>query len=356
MLKPVHIAIVVLISLWPLSSPGQTAYTDMTPDRPGISVLAPVQSFPVVSNSTLSPGIDLALEPLDEDPLATMPTADEPSRYARVNGQPGVDALASASSGAIDYAPGSGLEARASVALGGRAGDPDRWMPGVSGFTYTQDNGAAFSVGQVVDPITFWGDSPRLGGVQLVKLPTATSRGTLLPGDVGLSTSVGFRTQQEISSANTSGGLTVGAPVGMGSLRMGVTRDLTVESRLQAGSSAGSAGLGGTYAFSDWGTVQVSTVQSQNAESPGLPAWPVSRSGLGLQVHWDAHQLESTYASSRDGQNLSAQRVGIKHHWLLWPQITLQMGADRELAGGSYSMHMQLSVPIERLAAGWWHF
>lgn len=344
-----HVAIVVLISLWPLRAPGQHAYTDITPERPGISVIAPVVSFPVVTDAARVPEVAFALEPLDEDPLLASPALTHSAPDYVVDWQPGVDALAAGVSG-------SGLDGHAKVGLGGRPRDADRWLPGVGNFTYKQDNGTVLSVGQVGDPLAFWGESLRLGGVQLVKLPTSTARGTLLPGTFGLSTSVGFRTLQEIGSANTGGGLSVGAPVGVGTVRMGMTPDLTLESRVQAGSSATLAGLGGTFALSDWGTFQMSTLQTPDLEVPGLPASLTSRADLGLQVHWDNHQFESTYASSRTGQILSEQRVGIRHNWLLSPQVTLQMGADRELVGGNYNLRMQLSVPIEGLASGWWRF
>ena len=316
----------------------------MSAERPGISILAPAQSFPLAPDSTGGAVPERVLDAIDDDPLASQdgdsPRVDSSDLLFRR----GVDGAAG------DRGPGTGLRygtsAQTPVRLGPAADSPP-WMAGVGNFTHREGEMASVTVGQVTDHGSFWGAAPRLGGVQLARLPTETGRGTLLPGAFGMSAAVGFTALQEMSDPTPSTRLAFGSPVGTSSFMLGLTPDLTIESRMLAGPEHASAGLGGTYALSDWGTVRLRATQTQEADAPALS------SGLGMQVRWEDHALESTYQSLRSGGVTTGQRIGVTHHWAVSSQLGLQMGADRDFASGSYAMRLQMSVPIDALGIFW---
>lgn len=318
--------------------------TTVSADRPGISVLAPAQSFPLAPDSTGGSVPERALDAIDDDPLVAQPDAQPPVDAADLLYRSGVDG------GRADRDPGAGLRLRASPETPARLGPaavPPAWLAGVGNFTRHQGDLASVTIGQVADPATFWGATPRLGGVQLARLPTQTSRGTLLPGAFGMSTTLGLTAMQDMSGPTPSKRLAFGLPVGTSRFMYGLTPDLTIESRMLAGPEHTSAGFGGTYALSDWGTVRLGATQTQEADAPALS------SGLGMQVRWEDHALESTYQSLRTGGITTGQRIGVTHHWAVSRDLGLQMGADRDLASGSYAVRLQISVPIDAVGIFW---
>lgn len=311
---------------------------EITPERPGLSVLLPAQSFPVASDPQEPPAQELALEPLDEDPLVATP-AETQTAY-QLDWQPGVDWTPSIQSFGVSR------QLRAYHRLGQVHPVPG-WKPDTGRFRYVQENGSSIAIGQVDDTGSFWGNSPRLGGVQVTRLPGVSSRGTLMPGAFGMSAAIGRISQEDLGQIG-SGGLTVGAPVASSTLRYGMTSDFTLESHLQSVAETSEKGLGGMVAIGDWGALRMSTTQVQDILSQS------QRSGLGLQVRLDQQQFESTYESLRTGTGGLEQKLGFKHSWFLAPQTRVQIGGDRELSTGNYSMKMQLSVPIDALGAHWW--
>lgn len=320
------------------------AFPPVTAERPGISALAPVQSFPVNPGEARNAIPERALDPIDDDPLATRSDDAVHVDSGDLLYRPWADGYGSART------PVAGmhftLRPGASLRLG-RADDARRWLAGVGNFTYQEGGLARISVGQVADPVAFWGAAPRLGGVQVARLPTVTSRGTLLPGEFGMTTALGFVALQEMSDLTPSSRLAYGSPMGSGSFMFGLTRDLTIESRMQAGMESAAAGLGGTCAVSDWGTLRLSATQMQEGEVPVLS------SGLGMQVRWEDHALESSYQSLRTGGITTGQRVGVNHNWSVSPRLRLQMGADRDLASGGYALRVHVSVPIDAIGTFW---
>lgn len=314
----------------------------MSPDRPGLSALLPAQSFAVAEESSDLLPVELALEPLDEDPLTGLPP--ESVAPSQLNWQAKTDAPAA---GARMVQTGS--VGRRSTTRMRHTGSTQGWVHDVGKLTYQQDNGSSLSMGQVSDGAAFWGPSARLGGVQLTRLPSETSRGVLLPGAFGMSAAVGRISNEDLATTGT-GGLTVGAPMASSTMKLGLTSDLTLESHLQSGAESNAFGMGGAMAIGEWGAVQVGATQSQDALMPTL------KSGLGMQFKFDTQQFESTYETLRSGPLVTEQHLGFKHSWLLFPQTRIQIGAARELMSGTYSMNMQLSVPFETLATQWWRF
>lgn len=315
----------------------------ITPERPGLSMLLPAQSFAVAPDALGSPEQELALDPLDEDPLASQ-TPESEADLVQLNWQPGVDWTPSMAYG------GSARVMRTSYRLG--VGHPAQgWIPASGYYSYVQDNGSTVSLGQVAQTRRFWGDSPRLGGVQVTQLPSVSSRGTLMPGALGWSTAFG-RTSSEDLTRVGSGGLSMGLPMVESAMRYGLTSDLTLETHVQSGLDSSAKGLGGTYAMGDWGAVHVKTTQTQDTQMQTQ----TQGTGLGIQFKRDQQQFESTYTSTHTGSTSLEQKLGFKHTWLIAPQTRVQLGGDRELGSGNYSMRMELSVPLESLAVPWWRF
>lgn len=319
----------------------------ITPDRPGLSVILPAQSFPVESTELDSPAQEMALDPSDEDPLTGFVTEPEPQ--LQLDWKPGVDPLPAeyrvALTGMLGVGPTVRLNSRRNTA---------GWVNQAGSMQYRQDNGSAVVLGQVTDSGGFWGNSPRLGGVQVTRMPNVSSRGTLMPGSFGLSAELGMATSEDLSKEG-AGGLSVGAPTGRGSMRFGLTPDLTLESHLQAKHEEHSIGLGGTMALSDWGLLRLNTMQTNPTAVTHTeeiaPSW---RTGLGMQVTFDQHQLESTYETVRYNQSAIEQRLGVKHSWSVSPSLKMQFGADRELMSGSYSARVRMSVPLDSVVSKWW--
>lgn len=316
----------------------------VTAARPGISVLAPAQSFPLAPDVAGGSVPERALDAIDDDPLASR--QEEPPRvdFTDLLYRRGVDG------GEGDGEPGAWVRVPAapgpSLRLGS-AGAASQWLAGVGNFTHQEGDLASVTLGQVSDRGAFWGPAARLGGVQLARLPTETSRGTLLPGAFGMTTALGFSALQDMSEPTPSSRLGFGSPMGIGSFMVGLTPDLTIESRMMARPDSASAGFGGTYAVSDWGTMRLSATQSQEGDAPVLS------SGLGMQVRWEDHALESTYQSLRSGGATTDQRIGVSHQWAVTPQFRLQMGADRDLASGGYALRLQMSVPLDAIGMFW---
>ena len=329
----------------PKTSFGKTA--PITPDRPGLTVILPAQSFPVESEDPATPVQEIALDPLDEDPLTGFDSRPEPP--LQLDWQPGVDPLPRefrvASTGMLGVGPTVRLNSRPNAT---------GWVNQAGSMKYQQDNGSEVVLGQVSESGGFWGSSPRLGGVQVTRMPNVSSRGTLMPGSFGLSAELGMTTQEDLGRTGT-GGLTVGGPAGRSRMQFGLTPDFTLESQVQAKHEENSVGLGGTMALSDWGLLRLNTTQTNPTAvthtEEMAPSW---RTGLGMQVNFDRHQLESTYETVRYNQSAIEQRLGVKHSWTVSPSLKMQFGADRELVSGGYSAKVQMSVPLDSVVSRWW--
>ncbi|NDY83040.1 hypothetical protein G3I67_07340 [Orrella sp. NBD-18] len=320
----------------------------ITPDRPGLSVILPAQSFPVESETLANRAQEMALDPRDEDPLTGM--VIEPEPQYQLDWQAGVDPLPAEYRVALTGMLGVGPAVR----LNSSPRDAG-WVNQAGSLKYQQDNGSAVVLGQITDSGGFWGNAPRLGGIQVTRLPNVSSRGTLMPGSFGMSAELGMTTQEDLGRIGT-GGLTVGAPSGRGSVRFGLTPDVTIESRVRTGLEDHSVGLGGTMALSDWGLLRLNTTQTNptsltHAEDIASSSW---RTGLGMQVNFDRHQLESSYETVRYNQSAIEQRLGVKHNWSVSPNLKMQFGAERELVSGGYSARVQMSVPLDAVVSKWW--
>jgi hypothetical protein len=302
----------------PVCVRSQTNAPLMTPDRPGLSVILPAQSFPVEFESFETPAQEMSFDAQFVD-------------------------------GWLGLAP----ESAPAVRLPSRA-QPAGWISQAGSMKYQQDNGSALVLGQVADDGGFWGASPRLGGIQVTSMPNISSRGTLMPGSFGLSAALGMATDEDLSRQG-AGGLSLGAPTGRGRMRLGLTSDFTLETQVQARPEASAVGLGGTLALSGWGVMRLNTTQTTpTAASHAELFAPSRRSNLGMQLNFDRHQLESTYQTVRYNQNAIEQRLGVQHRWQVSPMLNMQFGADRERVSGSYSARMQMSVPLDAVVSPWW--
>lgn len=336
----------MLVLLAAIAQPvhAQTAELPPTPDRPGISVLAPVQSFALPADTTSGPIPERALDPIDDDPLASSDESPQGVDPSQLSYKPDIDTERVLATGSgVRWAP---QPAGAQLRLG-RAPTATAWMAGVGHFTYQTDGPVSLMLGQLTDAGSFWGEAPRLGGFQVARLPTQTSRGVLTPGTFGMTTALGFTALQSMSDPTPSSRLAFGAPVGTGSVMVGLTPDFTLASRIIAGHDSTSTGLGGIYALSDWGVVKLNAAQVQEGDTPALS------SGIGMQLRWEDHALESTYQSMRIAGMTTDQRIGVNHLWDVTPQLRLQMGADRDLASGGYALRLQVSVPVDVIGKLW---
>ncbi len=326
----------------PSTGAAQSGLPAMSPERPGLSVLLPAQSFSVVTESSDPLPVDIALEPLDEDPLSGQ--SADPVAQEQLKWQAGTDRLPTDA----QVVQTGGIGRHSGPRLGHRA-SAEGWVDDVGKLTYQQDNGSTLSMGQVQNANAIWSPSARLGGVQLTRLPSETSRGLLMPGAFGVSAAVGRVSHEDLGTPGT-GGLTVGEPMASSTMRLGLTPDFTLESHVQSGAESSAFGMGGAMALGEWGALQIGTTQNQDA------LMPTQKSGVGMQFKFDAQQFESTYETLRSGPLVTEQHLGFKHSWLLSPQTKIQIGGARELMSGTYSMNMQLSVPFEALATQWWRF
>jgi len=353
-----------------------------TPDRPGIGVLAPAQSFPVVI-----PGPPEARPDADSDPYAEFglgPAEAEDQAMGRAWTM--ADFQYQALSGANEV----------QVVTHAAPPRPPAWfgaVPGLSGvqrgntFWQLRDpSGPSWAVGNLTAAAPAWGNATPMGGLQVSE--GAAAGAVLAEGAFGYSSTFGRVNTTPIPAdpalSVDSGSLDYGPAAGSGSLRYGLTPALTVESQVQTASALRTMGLGGTYAAGEWGTVQAAATEGRLRDSSGWryalnynvqvggyldlgyqnvvvgPGYgdlagyqsaPLGSSQLsntftaGVPLG-GLGTLSGTYTGIRVGDALSHERFGLQHSIAFTPTIRFALGADRDIVTGDYEMRMQLTLPM----------
>lgn len=334
-----------------------------TPDRPGISVLSPVQVFPVEAPR---PVTEIEVE---DDAPGLWPDEDDPAawNYAPQWGKGRVGEVRVAQGlGGSGYAQPGGIWSQ--VHLGAR--------------NWSYRNGShGLAVGGVTAAAPAWAGTSRLGGVQFGR---SAGPGLLAPGEVGYSSSLGMLDYS--SAPDQPGGLTYGPSAGAGAMRMGVSEALTMESLVQAAPGMRSMGVGGLYAAGGLGSVQAAAVQSRylghedwryavayqaelqgvrlglrhEQSGPGYVDLSSYQSGPSGDTRWrnaltagmafgSAGVLEGSYAAMGSGPR-QEQQLGLEHSLPFGSGgARLALGASRNLTLGEYGMSLRLSLPVDML-------
>jgi hypothetical protein len=273
-------------------------------------------------------------------------------------------------------------------------GAPKPWFSGVStdegivtgdrNLTYRSAEGPSLSVGSLTPFTPAWGSAAPIGGVQVSNL-TAASDATVPEGKLGYSSMFGRMDNTDAST--TQGGMDYGRTVGTGSLRYGLTPELTLESQVQTAPSLSATGVGTTYSVGPWGTVQAGVTQSRFDTSEAMRyrlgynvdvldaltlGYANEQTGAGYgdlstystgattdrQVRntfsagvpvgsWG--RLSGTYSGLREADGvLSERRYGLSQSVVVGPGLRFAVGADHDAVSGDYAVNFQLSVPMGR--------
>ncbi len=228
-----------------------------------------------------------------------------------------------------------------------------------------------------------WGSGVQLGGLQISSWPTGAD--VVMPeGSFGFSSAIGGLASS--NSTATRGSYATSA--GSGSLRYGLTPDLTVESQMQSATAMNLVGVGGMYSMGRWGTLSAGQAQSRyNVEqghrvslgyrydaqdfslslrndysSAGFTDLAAYHDGttenqrLSNSLRADVPVsgwgvFSGTFVGTRDGSS-TTNRLGVLHQMSVARDISLGMGADRDIEDGSVSMHMNVSMPVEVFVGG----
>ncbi|RYF60488.1 MAG: fimbrial protein [Comamonadaceae bacterium] len=258
-----------------------------------------------------------------------------------------------------------------------------------SGTQYTERNivrrqadGPSVAFGSVLTRAPAWTDATRIGGVQLSNWRDS-SNGLVAPGEFGYSSMVGVLDYTDVAA--TSGGYQYGATVGSSSLRYGLTRDLTLESHLEAAPSLSAVGMGSSYSLGDMGVLQAGATQSAHEATTAVRTrlgYSVSVAGL-VDVGYTNEQigagyndladyrsgaapenqvrnsisagvpmgrygtLSGTYSGRRGSSGYVERRYGFNHQVDLSNTVAMGLGADRDSVSGDYAMHMTLAMPVD---------
>lgn len=257
-------------------------------------------------------------------------------------------------------------------------------------YIYRQSNGPTMAVGNVSTKAPAWASSAEIGGVQVSNW--LGNERTIPEGQIGYSSS--FGRLNNMGSVPTSGAVDYGVAAGSGSVRYGVTPDLTLETQMQTARSLTARGLGTTYSAGTYGTFQVGATQSSfdavnawryrfgyqvdlgdsvsvgvNNEQIGsgfsdLSAYrdganSANRSRSTLSVGVPTHGMGTftgTYSGMRENSSVSERRLGLKHSMAVAPEVNVSVGGNRDIVTGEYEMRANVSMPFQSLfGSGWGH-
>jgi hypothetical protein len=273
-------------------------------------------------------------------------------------------------------------------------GAPKPWFSSVStqegivlgdrNLTYRSTEGPSLSVGAMTPFSPAWGSAASIGGVQVSNL-NAASDATVPEGKLGYSSMFGRIDNTDPSA--TQGGVDYGRTAGTGSLRYGLTPDLTLESQVQTATSLNATGVGTTYSVGPWGTVQAGVIQSRfdtseamryhlgynvdlldaltlgySNEQTGAGYGDLSTYNTGVtpdrQIRntfsagvpvgtWG--RLSGTYSGLREADGvLTERRYGLSQSVVVGPGMRFAVGADHDTVSGDYAVNVQLTVPMGR--------
>lgn len=420
---------------WPLA-PASGAEPDATPFiltpppagevthvARGIGVLSPVQSIPVRP----APSLDDRAVPLDPTPCdlhATEPGMDTTVQGGAQEPQEGYvpgtglglagDALPVPLSCDPLAAPASAADIPPDYSFALEDGDipsvpvvvisgvsrPSRpWFASVSGqdglryggsrnWVYRNTSGPSLTVGNVSPNAPAWGSAAPVGGLQIANW--GGTGATLPEGSFGYSSSLGRLNLMD--PAALSGPVDYGASVGSGSVRYGLTPEMTLEGQVQSAPSLTTRGVGTTYSAGEFGTFQAGATQSTfdaangyryrfgysvaladtvtlgytneqigagygdlSTYSDGVASAAQTRNTVSAGVPlsgWGT--LSGTYSGLREGSVLAEQRVGLSHSMFVAPKVKLAVGADRDIVTGDYGWRANLSMPVDTFMRGTW--
>ena len=182
-----------------------------------------------------------------------------------------------------------------------------------------------------------------------------------------------------------------GAPAGSGSLRYGLTPQLTLESQVQSAPSWNTLGWGTTYSAGSAGTFQAGATQRfleaadawryrlsysvdlneiklgyelerisagfgdlSSYGSGGISNRQIRRAFSAGMPLGHASILSGTYTELREKSALAQQRLGFEQSVKLAHDVRFALGADRDVLTGDYGMRLNLSIPVDALLQGHW--
>jgi hypothetical protein len=307
---------------------------------------------------------------------STYPTATDPSTFYSLD----YDGTYYTGGGKVAYARPLGVPKTWFTG----ASTPEGLYTGARSLGYRTLDGPALTLGSIAPSATTWTDPVAIGGLNVSDMPDGNGL-TLPAGAFGYSSTVGRLDNTDPTA--TQGGLAYGATAATGSLRYGLSPGLTLESQMQTAPAMTVMGLGSTYAAGDVGTFSAGASQSRFDElsgwryrlgytlgltrylnlgvanersaagygdlstySTGALATGQSRNSLTAGIPmgtWGT--LSGTYTGTRDANGtLAGRSFGLMQSWLLAPNVTFAVGADRDVITGDYDMRLQLSLPMGR--------
>lgn len=256
-------------------------------------------------------------------------------------------------------------------------------------YIYRHSDGPTVAVGNVSTKAPAWASSAEIGGVQVSNW--LGNERTIPEGQIGYSSS--FGRLNNMGPAPTSGAVDYGVAAGSGSVRYGVTPDLTLETQMQTARSLTARGLGTTYSAGTYGTFQVGATQSSfdavnawryrfgyqvdldsvsvginneqigsgfsdlSAYRDGANSANRSRSTLSVGVPTSGMgTFTGTYSGMRENSSVSERRLGLKHSMAVAPEVNVSVGGNRDIVTGEYEMRANVSMPFQSLFGSTWGY
>src|SRR5690606_10525367 len=375
----------------------------------GISVLAPAQPIPVTP-ATLAPSRELDFDPapcglrpaegLTDASVqsgAEAPADPAPLPIQCANVFPDVPPVAAQNYSfgleTLDPVPGGSV-----MVVTGVAQPAHPWFSSVGsqqGFAYSGGRwiyrdtaGPTVALGNLTANAPIWGSTVPIGGLQVSDWHGGAQ--AVPEGRLAYSSALGKLNYTDASA--TSGAIDYGVTAGSGTLRYGVTPQLTLESQMQSAPSLSTRGLGTTYSAGALGTFQagathstfdhinawryrfgynvnlmesVSLAVTNEQTDAGFGDLSLYRDGAaanaqmrntvaaGVPLHgWGT--LSGTYSGLRENGEPVEQRFGLQHSMQVAPSVRLAVGADRDVISGDYEMRAGVTMPVDAFMRGRW--
>lgn len=348
---------------------------------PSLSDLAPVRLYSV-PNIAVEPPQPLPPAGAADDPASTTPVAGaapDPSSSTT----PDIDLEGAWRKHLPLYAPGAWRPMGVDILAqndpgGGDSAGNEHWTLGTHNWRYTRPNGVGLTLGNDMAAAPQWGNSARLGGVQL---SDQLSKGNAAVGQWQYSAMVGAL---DYSPSTSEGGLMYGPAASSSVLRYGWSPQLTLESQLEWAPAMDTLGVGGTYDTRNWGvwkagvakasqdmqhgwryqvgyeasvldTLKLSWTNEQRSggfadlsryrdysvdggqtSNRWAATWPTGRWG----------DISGTYETVDTALGPSKQYIGLSQQFWLSPNLRVALKADHERIGGDYDVGLHFSIPI----------
>ncbi len=372
-----------MLGCWAVLARAQEAPSAAPVDGSGPSLrdLAPVRLYSVP---------DIVVEPAQ--PLPPAGTADVPAPTAAVVGaasgpdtssSPDLDLEEAWRKHLAYYAPGAWRPMGANIStpddLGGfNPAGGEHWTLGTHNWRYTRADGLDLTLGNDLAGAPQWGNSARLGGVQVSR---QLSKGNAAEGQWQYSTMLGAL---DYSPDTSEGGLTYGPAASSSVLRYGWSPQLTLESQLEWSPAMDTLGVGGAYDTRDWGVWSAGVARASQDMQHGLRYQVGYEASIldTLKLSWANEQRSNGFAdlnqyrdySANGGQTSnrwmatwatgrwgdisgtyetvdtalgpSKQYIGLSQQFWMSPNLRVALKADHERIGGDYDVGLHFSIPI----------